>query len=330
MQTVADEDSPSVEACDLWRITAEEAATLVDQRLGPPEDWSASGLLDFRLASDFQRVWKVEVGHWLHTAQRFGFLDEMLKPLFGERDNKPPRKTRARTLDDPLHMKLHEHLASAMTCHYFTGTNWSFNGWETERPGVNGGKYDIDLALNAPNGQLVEFQVKTPTRPANDPHGAEFDRRAKVSLEKAFRQLPENARSVAMVAIFATNRAWSLCGNPRWLLHNLYGHGVPEGGELLLQNANFGRFMRKELNQVAGIVVQDVLFGAYFDPDFNVVDRNQYPCTVLLNPRADLPADPDWFPHARVLTIDGGIFRWVRGEPWEPIHGLPDGTRVHG
>jgi hypothetical protein len=49
--------------------------------------------------------------------------------------------------------------------------------------------------------------------------------------------------------------------------------------------------------------------------------------TVLLNPKATHAADPDWFPHARVLVQEGQTFRWIRGEPPDR-HGLPADTQL--
>lgn len=88
--------------------------------------------------------------------------------------------------------------------------------------------------------------------------------------------------------------------------------------------------MKGQLNHVAGVVLVDLLRTAEFvfgESTADVVNRLTYPCTVLLNPNADYPANPNWFPRARVLTLEGDTFRWVRGEPPDR-HGLPSGTQV--
>jgi hypothetical protein len=80
---------------------------LGDTHLGVPTEWSASAMLEYRLAADFQADWKAEVGHWLHAAKQFGFLEPMLRPLLGERDRRS--RSENRDIDDPRHLKLHQH-----------------------------------------------------------------------------------------------------------------------------------------------------------------------------------------------------------------------------
>jgi hypothetical protein len=306
---MADEPTPSADAHELWRTSNEIALALVDTHLGVPTAWSASAMLEYRLAADFQADWKAEVGHWLHAAKQFGFLEPMLRPLLGERDRRS--RSENRDIDDPRHLKLHQHLASALLCHYFTGIGWSFKGWDTE----TGGTIDIDLALNTPEGTLVELQVKSPGS------SQDADSRLIQALENAVQQLPREARSVAMVAIFAQRPPFSsLTGKPATLIHHLFGSTLQRGTEVFLPREAFGQFMLGNWNEIAGVVVIDLLRGA---------DTVRYPCTVLLNPNATRLASPDWFPRSRVLTLEGRKFRWVRGEPWDE-HDLPKGTTIEG
>jgi hypothetical protein len=55
-------------------------------------------------------------------------------------------------------------------------------------------------------------------------------------------------------------------------------------------------------------------------------DEQTYASTVLINPgaAADRACAPPWFPHSRVLTLDGDRFCWRGGAP--TYHGVPSGT----
>ena len=55
------------------------------------------------------------------------------------------------------------------------------------------------------------------------------------------------------------------------------------------------------------------------------IERSVYSSVVLTNPNAACPASPDWFARSRVVVLEDGVFRWVRGEPGK-AHTLPDGT----
>lgn len=208
----------------------------------------------------------------------------------------------------------------AMMCHYFTGIGWSFAGWETEPPGP----IDIDLALTAPDGTLVEFQAKAPgkapTLDGRHPNGS-TEEQLLTTIANAVDQLPPSpARSSAIVAVYAQRDNFeSLAGNPRPLLRHLYGPTTPKEGAPVIHRSSFGQFLSGRWNHVAGIVLMDILRGE------TVV---RYPCTVLLNPNADKPANSDWFPRSRVLVLQANAFRWIRGAPWVPLHGMPNGTTV--
>ncbi|HEX2880958.1 MAG TPA: hypothetical protein VHO25_15610 [Polyangiaceae bacterium] len=327
--TFTERPSLSVHGHELHRITEAEALTLVDETLGSPEDWAASALLQYRLSADFQADWKAEVGHWLHAAKAYGFLDQMIRPIMGER--KRNYINQVRNLHDRRHLKLHQHLASAMFCHYFAGLGWSFAGWETE----TGGSIDIDLALKSPSEALIELQIKAPDQPGIRENGkyvgGNSDSRVIKTLEHGVEQLPRPARSVAMVGLFA-QRDFELSATPLCLISHLYGSTVQvEAGDVLLAQEYFGHFMTGQWNHVAGVVALDISRRSDLRWDKEKVafiDSLTYPCTVLLNPKADRPADPEWFPRARVLALEGDTFRWIHGEPRN--HTIPTGTRVVG
>lgn len=311
-----DEPSPSVDVRDLHRAASEAALALVDQHLGQSGSWP-SALVNYRFKSDWQADWKEEVGHWLHAADWNGFLADMLRPIQGEK--RRPGEANEIKGNDKHHLKLHQHLAPALACHYFTGTGWSFAGYETE----TGGKIDIDLALNAPDGTLVEFQVKAPDQPGEVSggriHDGEYDERIIAAIDKASDQLPRPARSVAMIFLHV-QRGMLMVGDCGCLVHHLIGSTSSTCGVdgVFLQRADHGKFFSADWNHVAGVVAIDLVRG---------LDRAQYACTVLLNPNATLSAKPDWFPRGRVAVLDGEAFQWIRGEPGD-LHTLPSGTKL--
>jgi len=217
-----------------------------------------------------------------------------------------------------------------MVCHYFTGLSWSCVGFDTE----TGGAVDIDLALTAPDKTLVEFQVKVPDQPGRLENGryvdGDYDQRVLQALDNAVGQLPKPARSVAMVAVFA-QRSFSLAGDPSCVVRRVFGttSSIADVG-VFIEQADLGCFMTGEWNQIAGVVILDLSRTADFDlsgDEVRVINMTAYSCTVLLNPKAEHPANPDWFPRARVAILDGNRFEWVRGEPWLD-HTLPSGTRI--
>lgn len=325
---MASEPSPSVQAHELWRIPREAALALVERHLGSAEDWAKSALMEYRLAADFQEDWKVEVGHWLHAADSNGSLPTFLNPLLGERDRQASNPLR--DANDKRHLKLHQHLAAPMVCHYFTGLGWTCVGFDTE----TGGVIDIDVALRAPGGTLVEFQVKAPDQPGRVVNGryedGDYDNRVVRQLDHAVTQLPKPARSVAMVALFA-QRSFSLAGDPGCVKRRVFGTTVQTERGVFIQRRDFGQFLSGDWNQVAGVVILDLSRTADFDlskEEVQVISMTTYPCTVLLNPNAERPANPDWFPRSRVAVLEDDTFQWVRGEPWDRAHGLPRGTRV--
>ena len=340
-----EDGSASIDAKELCRMTCQEAQTLVDEHLGLPKDWDRSALLKYRLLSDFQSTWKTEVGHWLSVAKRFGFLEEIKKPLLGER-NKSSRANE-RDLHDSRHLKWHQRLAEALFCHYFTSdvVGWCFEGWETE----TGGRIDIDLALRAPDKTHVEFQVKAPDRPGkiieghcgkrydkchgkcgNQEQGryvpclGDCDKNVLQSVCSAFEQLPNPPRSVAMVGVFA-QRQFSLAAHPGCLIRHLFGRTIQTSDQdVHLPSTSLGRFLLGQLNHVSGVIIIDMI--PSLDP-FSGNRTATYPCTVLLNPNATYPARPEWFPRSQVLVLEEDVFRWVGGELGN-YSGLPTGTCI--
>jgi len=157
-----------VGAKELHIVTDDEARSFVDDMLGRADEW-CSPLISHRLTSKWQSDWKAEVGHWLKTAERHGFLPRLLRRV--GRAKSGPRGSATHSNDgssgqavpvcdanDPHHRILAHELAPAMTTHYLVGTGWAFVAWEP----ITGSKVDIDVELKAPDGTAVMLQVKAP------------------------------------------------------------------------------------------------------------------------------------------------------------------------
>jgi hypothetical protein len=302
-----------VNVVELHRVSADEALQLVDQALGPAESWK-SPLLSYRLSSDFQADWKVEVGQWLATARSFGFLEKVLKPILGEQKH---RAAGAVDPNDKHHLKLHQHLAAALFCHYLTATGWTFVDWEPD----TGGDVDVDLSLRAPDGTLVELQVKAPGEPkprtSAGRRGDPVSPRLCEAMEKAANQLPRPARSVALIAVLPL---WDYptAGALLALVRQTFGSTVQTHQRVELHAESFGRFLAGGWKHVSGVVTLETTRG---------VERSSYGCTTLLNPTATMPARPSWFPRSCVAVLEGERIEWLGGIP-ERKHGLPAGTVV--
>lgn len=296
------------------RLSAAEALARVDALLGRPDEWH-SPLIRYRLSSAWQADWKEEVGHWLDTAERHGFLEPLrhriLKRAKQDLDTGPDVDP-----NDILHTVLLCELAEAMVTHYLVGTGWSFSRWQPRLPGA-----DVDVALKTPLGTEAFVQVKSTDRPGRVAArgrvvDGERDEHVVASAEKAAGQLPRAGSEVNLVAL-CPNR--SPLSTP-WacLVSHLFGATV--GGRVVtLPRGNLGRFWAPEWNHVAGVLVLEMPRPVSGDP--------LYSCVVLLNPVSDVRASAEWFPHARVCVLEGDTFRWVRGDPGAP-NSLPDGTRL--
>ena len=312
---MTDVPSPSLHAHELHAVSNDEARAFVDGVFGRSEEWR-SLLIKYRLTSDFQADWKAEVGHWLKTAERLGFIESVLDRVLKRAKSPPPSATSSnKEANDPHHLVLAQELAPAMAAHYLTGTGWSFQAWEP----ITGGAVDVDVSLRAPDGTSALLQVKAPDRPGevvgHQRVDGEYDEHVLGALTKAARQLPTSGDSANLIVVSA-NRTWPLSGQPQCVVSDLIGSTLQVGSVVTLPRSRRGKFCTPEWKHVSGVVLLDYLRG---------VDEFKYPCTVLLNPAADAKASPDWFPRARVSVLEDTTFRWVRGEPGD-AHTLPDGT----
>jgi len=134
-------------------------------------------------------------------------------------------------------------------------------------------------------------------------------------ITKAARQLPASSKDANFIVVSA-NRTWPLSGDPQCVVGDLIGSTLQIGSVVTLPHARRGKFWTPEWKHIAAVVLLDYLRG---------LTEFKYPCTVLLNPVAEVQASAEWFPRARVCVLEGSHFRWVRGEPGD-AHTLPSGT----
>jgi hypothetical protein len=334
-------------ATRLRRTDRQTALSFVDAELGPPEDWQ-SPILRYALSAPFQEDWKEEVGHWLMTAQRFGFLAQLKQRVLPAK-----RGTHVATINinDERRSHLLQELAPAMMTHYFSGTGWSFVAWEP----IKGGAEDVDVALRAPSGKDVLFQVKAPDQPGHlvpaegeapagfrvvrtPAEGNERDESGKLRPEvktggEADWKLTKVAAKAADVLPRLGSQAQFVCICPNRsplsmahvvLISYLAGRTEGEHGRrgrtrVTLPKDKRGQFWSAEWAHVSGLIVLELL-----RPENGDIS---YGCVVLLNPNAAALASADWFEHAHVLVLEGNTFRWKGGEPAGPRY-VPDGTVV--
>lgn len=319
---MGDAPSPSIHAHELHAVDDNAARAFVDDVFGSSDEWQPL-LIKYRLAAAEQADWKAEVGHWLRTADRLGFLENVLKRALDRAKSPPPEVVRP-VLDanDPHHRVLAQELAPAMATHYFVGTGWAFDAWDP----ITGGGVDVDVSLHAPGGPRVLLQVKAPDQPGyvicHRRVDGEYDDRVLGQIAKGATQLPSSATEATLIVVSA-NRISSLAANPRCVVVDLIGSSLQEGSGIRIPQANRGKFWRPEWKHVSGVVLLDYLRGQ----TERGVDEFKYCCTVLPNPTADVQVEAEWFPRARVCVLEGSTFRWVRGAPGIS-HTLPDGTRL--
>ena len=111
-------------ADEIHEILDEEALALVNEHFGDPETWDST-LMEYRMSAAFQEDWKAEVGHWLHTAKKHGFLEEFLSRSLPTVKQNGMANQKERDPNDPLHTLLHREISPVMVVHYLVGTGWS-------------------------------------------------------------------------------------------------------------------------------------------------------------------------------------------------------------
>jgi len=296
-----DESAPKVaiDAHLLHVVSDEDARARFHALLGKGADWK-SELMNYRTTSSWQDDWVIEVGNWLARAELMGYLERVLREVQSLRDVAGGREE-----SDDVHRTVTQRLAQAMAAHYFLGIGWRFGAFEppkgTER-GANGKLVDVDLQLYPPsNTSLVDMQVK-----ASGTLGLAdslVDPQIRKGALKAIGQLPVTTARPALV-VMSAQRGWWLSGDTQ-ALETMIGSTIGyDGGRVLLHDDARGELAAAP--QVSGIAMLD------YRRSVSIFD---YSCSVLMNPWATHPLDPEWFPHSRVLSCTDGVFSWIRGTP---------------
>jgi hypothetical protein len=292
-----EEPKVAIDAAALHLLRPQDAIRVFDAELGSGTAWS-SPLMQYRTTAGFQEDWKIEVGNWIERARRLGYVAEL-------RRNIVPHQQAAgdRSAGDAVHRNVTQQLAQAQLVHYFVGTGWGFQAWEPSVPEnrSNGTRADVDVQLIAPNGPVVDFQVKASGQ--IDLDDRIVDEHIQKGIRKAAAQMPTPAVRPALIAVLA-QRGWPLTANVD-VVEQFIGSsaGYPDGTVLLHDNDR-GEFM--SWPHISGIVLLDHRRG---------LELSDYGCVLIQNPSAAHPVDPAWFPHARVLTSTNGVFTWLRGRP---------------
>ena len=292
----------SIDAKAFRRYPADDAARAVDDILGPPEIWGPS-LIEFRLSSDSQADWKVEVGCWLLAAKEYRFLERLNNRL--DRARNEAAHPEVTGPNDSAHKILAQELVGAMVTYYFTSLGWTFVSWDQPFPGG-----DVDVRLLSPSGISADLQVKAPDQPGHVSNGqrvgGENDKWVLTSIDKGMKQLASSAGPIRMVVVSpqrtfqidADVLAIHLLGTPRSVGES--GWGVVRDGS--------GAFARPPGESISGVVDLSLLRG---------MGETLYRCTVICNPWVSSPGllAAGAFRHARVLSLDGDKFVWRPEEP---------------
>ena len=298
--------SPSITAQELHTIEEAEALALVDQTLGEPATWT-SEMVRYRLSSEFQKDWKVEVGQWLATARQFGYLIPLTARL-GRAKTHPDQNATQRDPNCPAYKILFQELAQAMVAHYLIRLGWRFVAWELQES-ENGRTIDKDIVLQPPNGPAVAIQVKAPDQLGRVVNGRVVDGEqnewVRTAVRKASQQLPLNVAAPSLIAVVG-NRHISLASETYVVEPITMGSTVgPEPVRLYADR--LGHFA-KDWHHVGGVLLLGYV---------RSIDDFRYACSVLINPWSPSQGRCEalWFPRARVLSLHGQQFLWEPSEP---------------
>lgn len=334
------ERPPCIEAEEVALCDPATAMAFFDEQLGEASTWP-SPLLRYRLSSDFQGMWKAEVGQWLKRADMLGFLDPVVERV--RQEAKRRRKDESRGSSDPSHLKLHQHLVEARLAHHLAGMGWQFDAFQAE----TGGPVDVDIRLRAPDGAPVDIQAKAPgrylERPGNlkarteeastaagdegddEAPGVSDDEAILKAILKARDQLPRETSTPSLIAI-CPNATDVLSWEPFRLLGRLLGSTLQEGNEVYLLPERRGLMFEPGWSHVSGLLISELNIG--LDVETGRLGA-AYSAMVVANPTATNPLKLEWFPRARVLHLHGSCFRWAHGEP-NGRTTFPDGTVLVG
>ena len=293
----------SIDAHTIRRYHDQDALAFVDLVLGSPDAWSRS-LVAYRLTSDSEANWKMEVGCWLLLARDLGFLEALKVKL--KRALKRAKKPSGDGPNDKAHLVLNQELAAAMAVYYFTAFGWRFDAWEPPRPNDD---FDVDVRLAAPDGRLVDIQVKAPDQPGHVTNGGrvgdgEYDARVLAATNHALGQLKASPGPCRLVVI-SPQRMY--CIGAETLRRHLVGFATStdDGRSMVVDTP--GLFAGANCTGISAVA----------DLHLYRVGDVLYRCTVLLNPwcveSAALPVTA--FPYSRVLSPSQYNLVWVPESP---------------
>jgi hypothetical protein len=307
--------SPYFTADELHEVPSDEAWACFARHFLPASRWSP--LIRQLIENDFHEDFQVEVGYWLLMAERHRYIDALMG-----RVGRAEQDLAAGSAED-LFLVLLQELAPAMAAHYFLSrrAGWHLGAWEPSHArGANG--EDVDLTLRSEQCQLLNVQVKAPDRPGRIVGqrivDGERDEYLLAAIRKGVHQLPRPAKAPSLLVVTPSrNRP------PRsFVLEALVGATTNYsryGGDLRLDVNMRGPFFREDWAHLGGVAMLSYLRGV---TDF------RYLCIVLVNPNAVAEAAlrPSWFPGARALYLEGGMFHWQGGAPSQSS--FPDGTTL--
>jgi hypothetical protein len=294
------EQKISIDSELLGVFEKDQAIEFADSVLGEAGRWSPT-ILSYRLSSDFQKDWKIEVGRWLLTAERFDFLGPLKSRLIrATNDILNPQGSGA---EQSTHVILLSELAAAKIVYYLTNTGWKFLEWE---PKIEKG--DVDIRLISPSGITTDIQVKCP-------NGDQDDWVASM-VDKAAKQLA-NSPGPARMIVLAPRNTWGTDLNSLapYVIGSAIGNGQGYTSLKKHMRGIFGDDCNKQLTSVCDIQL------------VRGINETLYRSTVFLNPWCNKPSllNIEDFQGARVCTLIDNKFIWFPEEPFQ-CGALPNGT----
>jgi hypothetical protein len=302
----------SAAADGLRKCTVADALAIAEATLGDADVWARS-LVAYRLTSEFQQDWKLEVGCWLRLADELGFLEQLRNRIRrAVNEAQAPAVTGA---NDSAHRILLSELAPAMAAYYFVRQGWGFIEWEPRTASA-----DVDVRLRCPCGIVTDLQVKAPDQPGERQRGriheGEHDEWVCGAIRHAMQQLVASPGPQRIIVV-SPQRTFPISAAA--LTSFLCGRTIGTELGVTLCSADRGAFASAAGRKTGAVIDLSLL---------RTEAEVFYRCTALLNPWAESNAAPDAsvFANARVLHLENGTFSWHPEQPGRSF-ALPTGTR---
>jgi hypothetical protein len=113
-------------AAELADVTEDDALAFAVSRLAPLIS-SSNPVVRQLIAKEFHRDWQVEAGRWLFFAERHGFLDSVVKHVFGAAEAMPDSRNTHR---DRFFRTFLAWFAEPMAAYFFGRSGWGFREWD--------------------------------------------------------------------------------------------------------------------------------------------------------------------------------------------------------